>query len=53
MYNKNLLNYERLVFIIDNCTNYLNISSSLIKALMKNNEKKLLEHLFIEHFKIF
>jgi len=38
MYNENKLNCERLQFIIDNCTVYFNISSSLIKKLMKDNK---------------
>jgi len=32
MYNKNELNSERLQFILENCTSYLNISS-LIKKI--------------------
>jgi len=35
MYRKKQLNYERSELIIDNCTKYLNISSCLIKTLMK------------------
>jgi len=31
MYKKKQLNYERLKFIIENCTRYLNISSKLIE----------------------
>ena len=31
MYNNYQLNNERLLFIIENCTSYLNISSCLIK----------------------
>ena len=33
LYNKNELNSERLLFIIENCTAYLKISSSLIKKI--------------------
>jgi len=53
IYNKNELNSERLQFIIENCTEYLNISSSLIKVLMKNNNKELLEILFKNYLKFF
>ncbi len=53
MYKKNELNSERFQFIIENCTSYLNISSSLIKKLMKNNKKELLEILFKNHLKFF
>ena len=52
MYKNNQLNYKRFKFIIKNCTNYLNISSNLIKALLKNNNKELLELLF-KKFKFF
>jgi len=53
MYKKKELNSERLQFIIENCTAYLNISSSFIKKLMKDNNKELLETLFKYHFKFF
>ena len=53
MYNKNELNSERFQFIVENCTAYLNISSSLIKKLMKDNNKELLEILFKYHIKFF
>jgi len=53
IYNKNELNSERLQFIVDNCSAYLIISSSLIKILMKNNNKKLLEILFKNYLKFF
>ncbi len=53
LYNENELNSERLQFIIDNCTEYLNISSSLITKLIKNSNKELLEILFKNHFKFF
>jgi len=46
IYNKNELNSKRLQFIIENCISYLNISSFLIKNLMKDNNKELLEILF-------
>jgi len=53
MYNINELNSERFQFIIENCTVYLNITSSLIKKLMKDNNKELLEILFKNHLKFF
>jgi len=53
IYNENKLNCDRLQYIIDNCTAYLNISSSLIKRLMKDNNIELLDIIFKEHFKFF
>ena len=53
LYNKNELNSNRLQFITETCTAYLNISSSLIKILMKDNNKELLEILFKKHLKFF
>jgi len=53
MYIKNELNLERLQFIVENCTSYLNISSSLIKELIKDNNKELLEILFKNYLKFF
>jgi len=53
MYNNNQLNSERLQFIIENCMTYLNISSKLIKKLMKYEEKELLEIIFKKHLKFF
>jgi len=48
------LNYERLEFIIENCTKYLNISSILIKTFIKNNNNnELLGLLFKKNFKFF
>ena len=46
MYNNKLLTLERLEFIVENCTNYLNISSRLVKRLMKNNEVTFLDVIF-------
>jgi len=43
LYNRNQLNSERLQFALENCALYLNISSDLIKKLMKNNHKELSE----------
>ena len=53
IYCNNELKSERLQFIIENCTSYLHISSSLIKKLMKDNNKELLEILFKNHLKFF
>jgi len=52
MYNENKLDSERFQFILENCTAYLNISSSLIGKLMKYNNIKLLE-LFFKKFNFF
>ncbi|KAG4098343.1 hypothetical protein H8356DRAFT_939282, partial [Neocallimastix lanati (nom. inval.)] len=46
IYNKSLLTPERLNFIIENCNEYLYISSSLIKSLIKADEKELLKIIF-------
>ena len=51
LYKENELNSERLQFIINNCTIYMNISSSLIKKLMNDNNKELLEILFKNYLK--
>jgi len=32
MYNRNQLNSERLQFIMENCSSYLNVSSNLLKS---------------------
>jgi len=53
MYNNNELSIVRLLFIIDSCTAYFTISSSLIKKLMKDDTLELLEILFKNHLKIF
>jgi len=53
MYIKNELNSERLQFIIENCISSMNISSFLIKQLMMDNNKELLEILFEKHLKFF
>jgi len=53
IYIKNKLNSERFQFIIENCISYINVSSFLIKKLMKDNNKDLLEILFIYHIKFF
>ena len=53
MYNNYQLSNERLLFIIENCTSYLNISSRLMTTLMKDNNKKLLETIFEKQLKFF
>jgi len=45
IYNKDQLSNTRLKYIINNCSNYLNISSSLIKNLMKPSKKNINEYL--------
>jgi len=49
MYNKNKLNFEWLQFIIDKCTDYFNVYSSLIKIIMEYNAIELLDIIFINH----
>jgi len=46
IYNKNLLTFEKLQFIIDKCADLLNISSSLIRILFRNDDFKLLDIIF-------
>jgi len=53
MYSNNQLSKERLLFIIENCTSYLNISSSLITKLMKDNNGYLLDTIFKRYLKFF
>ena len=53
IHNEKQLHYRRFQFIIDNCINYLNISSPLIKKLMETNEKYLLEIIFKNVIKFF
>ena len=53
IYSNNQLSKERLLFIIENCTSYLNISSRLITKLMKDNNKSLLEPIFERHLKFY
>jgi len=53
IYNSNELNSERLLYIIENCSSCLDISSYLIKKLMKDNNKELLEILFKNQLKFF
>ena len=52
MYNKELLTADRLDFIMKNCTKYLNISSNLIKCLLRNREVNLLDIIF-SHYKFY
>jgi len=53
MYNGKKLNCERLQYIIDNCTPFMNISSPLITKLMEDNNKELLEILLKSHYKFY
>ena len=46
MYNNNLLTSDRLQFIMKYCTKYLNVSSDLIKRLMKDKNVTLLDTIF-------
>ena len=40
IYNENQLNYKWLLYILENCTSYLTISSSLIKKDNIENYQK-------------
>jgi len=53
IYSNNQLSKERLLFIIENCTSYLNIFSRLIAKLMKDNNTSLLEPIFERHLKFY
>jgi len=46
LYNKNILTVVRLQFTMEYCTYYLNISSNLIKRLMKDENVSLLDIIF-------
>ena len=52
LYKRNFLNSRRIKFIIEKCTNYMNISSYVIKILMQKNEVNILDIIF-ENFKIY
>jgi len=52
IYNNYSLSFERLQFIMENCTKYLNISSKLIKQLMKDDKSTLLDFIF-DNFKFY
>ena len=52
MYNNNLLTIERLQFIMKYCINYFNISSDLIKKLLKDEKVTLLDVIF-SNFKFY
>ncbi len=43
LYNNKLLIANRLQFIMKDCTKYLNISSNLVKRLMKDETVNLLD----------
>jgi len=53
IYNENKLNSERFQFVIENCTDFLKISSSLIKKLIKDNNEELLEILFKNYIRFY
>ena len=52
IYENGLLTSNRLNFIIKNCSDFLWISSSLLKKLIKNNEIQLLSIIF-DNFKFY
>jgi len=53
IYDNKQLNFERFQYILDNCTVYFNISSHLIKKLMNDNRKELLDLIFQKYLKFF
>jgi len=53
MNNQNILKSERLKFLIKFSILILNTSSFLIKKLMKDNNKEILEILFKYYFRFF
>ncbi|KAL6623867.1 ankyrin repeat-containing domain protein [Neocallimastix sp. 'constans'] len=52
MYTRSLLTPRRLRFIMKNCLNYFNISSVLLKQLIKNGRIFILDNIF-ENIKIY
>jgi len=52
LYNKILLTFERLQYIMENCSKYMNLSSNLIKNLIKAKDTFLLDIIFI-HLKFY
>jgi len=52
LYNNNFLTVERFQFIMKECTKYLNISSNLVKRLIKDRNVNLLDIIF-SHFKFY
>jgi len=52
LYNNKLLTSERLQFIMKYCNKYFNISSTLIKRLMKDKNVSLLDIIF-SYFKFY
>eukprot|EP00833_Pecoramyces_ruminatium_P017664 jgi/Orpsp1_1/1191696/evm.model.d7180000087892.1 len=54
IYNRNYLYHGRLHFIIEHCTEYIPVSSNLLKILIKDNNVKLLRIIFkkFEYFDI-
>jgi len=46
LYNKRLLSCERFQFIVEKCTGYLNLSSVLMKKLIKDSNFELLDIAF-------
>jgi len=52
IFYQNLLNRERLNFIVENCSEYLNVSSNFIRILIKENNTALFDVIF-SHFKFF
>ncbi|KAG4101209.1 hypothetical protein H8356DRAFT_279471 [Neocallimastix lanati (nom. inval.)] len=52
IFQRNRLDEDRLIFIIENCQNYLNISTKLIKILINYSQIQLLDAIF-NNYKFF
>jgi len=50
IYNKKLFTFKRLNFIVNDCFEYLPVSSSLIKELIKSNKIELLDIIFSKYY---
>ncbi|KAL6595170.1 hypothetical protein U3516DRAFT_566666, partial [Neocallimastix sp. 'constans'] len=46
LYNEKKLSTHQLIFIIEKCSKYINVSSSLVKQLMKDENIDLLDIIF-------
>jgi len=52
MYHEKLLTQERFKFVVENCSEYLNLSSSLVKQIIKEDNIEFLNIIF-ENYKFF
>jgi len=49
IYNQGLLTLERLKFIVETCSSFLNVSLALVKQLLKEDNFELLDIIFIRN----